>query len=168
MPRLTPIFVSWHQSRRQNMHASPFQLTLFTLSAVCILLTYTHRNGPHTRVERISPTAVSHSYLRRSPRLSATDKILARSLTQSPTEAEDQDIVAPVNPSQGRICLPCHPQPPATTTAPPWWPMLLILLPTPTRSWSIPTLLPINCNLLAFRTARGHFSNEPFGMHHSF
>lgn len=32
---------------------------------------------------------------------------------------------------------------------------------------SIPFLLPVNRNLLTFRTARGHFSNEPFGMHHS-
>lgn len=137
-------------------HASSFQLTLLTLSTVCILPILT--TAAPTRVSRGShqpPSAIPISGALRVYPLQIRDS-QDRSLKQSPTEIKGQVIVAPVDPSQGRLFLPCHSSPPATTAAP-RWPMLVISLPTPTRPRSIPFLLPVNCNLLAFRTARGHF-----------
>lgn len=167
MLSLTPIFISWHQSQHQIMLPS-FQLTLFTLSAVCILPILTA--AAPTRVSRGShqpPSAIPISGALRVYPLQIRDS-QDRSRGRLAAEIKGQVIVAPVDPSRtgfashvihhhlqrqqpllGGPCLLSH--------CPP--------LLSPVNS--LLAALPVNRNLLTFRTARGHFSNEPFGMHHS-
>ena len=130
-------------SKTTSKHASSSQLTLFTLSAVCILPILTA--AAPTRVSRGShqpPSAIPISGALRVYPLQIRDS-QDRSRSRLAAEIKGQVIVAPVDPSQGRLCLPCHSSPPpATTTAPTRWPMLAISLPAPTVPGQFPSCCP--------------------------
>lgn len=138
MPSLTPIFISWHQSQHQSMPRHSNQH--YSHSQQCVFCLFSPQQPPPASREE-PPSAIPISGALRVYPLQIRDS-QDRSHSRLAAEIKGQVIVAPVDPSQGRLCLPCHSSPPATTTAPTRWSMLAISLPTPTVPGQFPSCCP--------------------------